>query len=106
MSREETLDEFAARMGVFMKNRAAFPHDELLKYVNEWIAWSPDGTAIVAHWAESDTAVYEQLRAKGFEQGQCCISYVDDPNEAILGGASMIVFPRDAAQNAGTPLTP
>ena len=68
MNREETLDEFAARMGVFMKNRAGSPQQELLRYVNQWIAWSPDGMAIVAHSGESETAVYEQLRAKGFDR--------------------------------------
>src|SRR5262249_7768944 len=69
MNEPESLDEFAARMGVFMKNRAVFPEEELMKYAGQWIAWSPDGTAIVAHSAESDTAVYDTLKANGYDIG-------------------------------------
>src|SRR2546430_162100 len=105
MNREETLDELAARMGVFMKNRAVFPQEELLRYVNQWIAWSPDGTAIVAHSGESEALVYEQLRAKGFDLGQCCVSYVDDPNEAFFGaGLNFICGPQASA--TGTDASP
>jgi hypothetical protein len=99
MSQPGSFEETAARMRVLMTNRAAFPPEELLKYVGEWIAWSPDGTAIVAHSAESDMAVYAQLKEKGYEMGQCCISYVDDPNEILLGAVSMIVFPKNSSGN-------
>jgi hypothetical protein len=74
MSEPETLEEYAARMWVFESNRRAFPDEELLKYAGQWIAWSPDGTAIVAHSAESDQAVVDELRAKGYLPGTCCIS--------------------------------
>ncbi len=100
MSQEESLQELAARMGVFIANRQAFPQEELLKYVGQWIAWSPDGTAIVAHSAESAGAVYLQLEANGHDVGQCCVSYVDDPDEVILGAASIFV---DRSSVNGTP---
>jgi hypothetical protein len=87
MSEKESLDEFAARMGVFMKNRAAFPEDELMKYAGQWVAWSPDGTAIVASSAESDLALYELLTAKGYDISKCLVSYVDYADDVELGGA-------------------
>ena len=47
----------------------------------------PDGTAIVAHSAESVGAVYRQLEANGFDLGRCCSSYIPDGTEADLGRA-------------------
>ena len=91
MNEPESLDEFAARMGVFMKNRAVFPEEELMKYAGQWIAWSPDGTAIVAHSAESDTAVYDTLKANGYDIGKCCVSYVPDGDELLIGGSSLMI---------------
>ncbi len=98
-----SVEETAAAMRIFMTNRAAFPEEELMKYVDQWIAWSPDGTAIVAHSAESVTAVYEQLKEKGYEDSLCCISYVDDPTVANLGWGSMNVFPTNSTGNGESP---
>ena len=32
----------------FIKNRSEIPPEALEKYMGQWIAWSPDGTHIVA----------------------------------------------------------
>ncbi len=42
MNDPETMDQFVERMRIFMRNRDAFPLDELMKYAGQWIAWSPD----------------------------------------------------------------
>ncbi len=91
MNEPETMAECAARMGVFMKNRAAFPLDELMKFAGQWIAWSPDGTAVVASSAESENIVYDTLKAKGYDTSKCCVGYVPDGDTISLGAASMIV---------------
>lgn len=93
MSENESLRETAARMGVFIANRAAFPQEELQKYAGQWIAWSPDGTEIVAHSSESESAVFQQVEANGYGLSQCCISYVPDGDEVILGAASVLMSP-------------
>jgi hypothetical protein len=43
----------------FTKNRAAFPVDELAQYIGKWVAFSPDGTKIVA--AHEDLEALAQL---------------------------------------------
>lgn len=96
MSEQESLHEFAARMKVFLKNREEFPEEELMKYAGQWIAWSPDGTAIIAHSPESDSAVHHTIVAKGYDPGQCCVSYVDWADVADLGGA--LLFAGDDAE--------
>jgi len=97
MSEPESLQEFAERMKVFLKNRQEFPEEELLKYAGQWIAWSPDGTAIVASSAESEAIVYQTLQARGYDIARCCVGYVD--SDAVdLGGA--LLFAGDDAEEA------
>ncbi len=35
-------------MQQYLKNRLQFPPDQLAKHIGEWVAWSPDGSRIVA----------------------------------------------------------
>lgn len=34
---------------VYVKNRSSVPLEELAKYGDQWVAWSADGSRIVAH---------------------------------------------------------
>ncbi len=34
---------------VYVDNRGKFPLEELRKYGSQWVAWSADGSAILAH---------------------------------------------------------
>jgi hypothetical protein len=36
----------------YVKNRGAWPLEELAKYGGQWVAWAPDGASIVAHHHE------------------------------------------------------
>jgi hypothetical protein len=74
-------------MSVFNKNRAAFPPEELLRYRGKDIAWSPDGTRVIA----SDTGflkVYEKVKALGYDTSEVVFSTVPDV-DIILGGGAM-----------------
>jgi hypothetical protein len=77
MSEPETIEEYAARMKVFIENRQKFPVDELYeKYVDKWVAWSPDGTAIVAS-TEDPYQLGDLIRAAGYDPAHCVSSFIE-----------------------------
>ena len=71
----------------FQKNRAAFPHAELLKYEGKWVAFRSDGRRIVASHEDFDelnailVAAGEDPEQVGFER----IEF----NDVDLGGAEL-----------------
>ena len=74
-------------MYVFNKNRTAFPPEELLQYRGMDIAWSPDGTRVIA----SDIGflkVYEKVKALGYDTSEVVFSTVPDI-DIVLGGGAM-----------------
>jgi hypothetical protein len=76
MNEAESLNEFAARMKVFMENQNHFPVEEFAKYIGKWIAWHPDGASIVASGEDPD-AVYQLIEAAGLDPSQCVLDYID-----------------------------
>ena len=71
----------------FLKNRQQFPLDELARRRGEYVAWSPDGTRIVA--SSPDLEALEQLvRAAGEDPQECTIEGIPD-YDAVIGGGSM-----------------
>lgn len=76
MSENHTADGYAARMKLFIKNRQEFPLDELDHYTGKCIAWSPDGTSVLA--SADDLDILDKLvRDLGHDPSQCVFSYVD-----------------------------
>lgn len=63
----------------FDENRRKFPHEELLKYADQQIAWSPDGLRILAGADDLD-ALFEKLKNAGIDFSQVVFDYVPDPN--------------------------
>ena len=76
-------------MHELMKNRAQFPAEELAKYAGKYVAWSPDGTRIVAS-DEDDLRLDEAIKAAGYNPSETLVSFVSNPDESIIGGASLI----------------
>ncbi len=68
-----------------VENRSAFPEEELKKYYGKYVAWSLDGTRIVAS-GTNDGQVYDTARAAGYLPDQFVLSYVPNPNEVLIGG--------------------
>ena len=72
-------------MQEFLKNRQKLPAQELEKYVGMYVAWRPDGAAIIASDKDElhlDTAV----RAAGYHPADVLISFVPPFDQVILGG--------------------
>ena len=64
----------------FFENRRNFPAEELLKYAGQYVAWSWDGTRIVAS-AGNDEELHHKLLSAGLDPSRVVSSYVDDLND-------------------------
>jgi hypothetical protein len=71
-------------MQVYLKNRAAFPLDELAKHRGEWVAWSPDGSRLVATSANSE-ALDDLIAAAGEDPEECLVEDIPDA-DYVIGG--------------------
>lgn len=62
----------------YEENRCKFPLEELAKYGGKHVAFSPDGTRIVAS-GETEEELEAALRSAGIHFSQVVFSYVDAP---------------------------
>jgi hypothetical protein len=62
----------------FDENRARFPLEQLLVYAGQHVAWSPNGTSILA-FAPTQEEVDEKLEAVGIHFSQVVHDYIDPP---------------------------
>ncbi len=65
------------------ENRSKFPLEELAKYWGKHVAFSPDGTRIVA-CGESIAEVDDKLDAAGIHFSQVVHSYIDPPDAVYI----------------------
>ncbi len=69
-------------MQEYLKNRLQFPLAELAQYAGEYVAWSPDGTRIVA--SSRDLEVLEDLLcAAGEDPEECVVEGIPDSDSVI-----------------------
>jgi hypothetical protein len=71
-------------LALFEENRTKFPPEDLLCYAGQYIAWSPDGTRVVAS-APDRAALRERLKTAGVPANRVVFNYVDPPDVAFLG---------------------
>jgi hypothetical protein len=64
----------------YEQNRAKFPLEELAKYAGQYVAFSMDGTRILAS-ADTMEAVEEKLVAAGINPNRVVGSYIDGPED-------------------------
>jgi glucose/arabinose dehydrogenase len=67
----------------YEENRRKFPLDELAKYWGKHVAFSPDGTRILAS-GDSIAEVDDKLDAAGIHFSQVVHSYIDPPDQVYL----------------------
>jgi len=70
----------------FQTSRALFPGSELAKHSGSWVAFSPDGRAILAS-ARSLEELEERLTALGIDAGQVMLESVPGPEDDVQLGA-------------------
>ena len=66
-------------LGQYHQNRRNFPLEELAKYAGQYVAFSPDGTRILASGA-SEEEMEQNLIAAGVHPSQVVGTYVDPPD--------------------------
>jgi hypothetical protein len=64
----------------FDENRSKFPLEQLLAFAGHHVAWSPDGTRILA-FATTRADLNQKLEAAGIPLGQVVHDYIDAPLE-------------------------
>jgi hypothetical protein len=67
----------------YHENRLKFPAEELAQYAGQYVAFSPEGTHILA-CGSTEEEVEKRLEAAGIDPSQVVGSYVPAPDEIIL----------------------
>jgi len=65
---------------LYAENRRRFPANQLIPYHGKFVAWSPDGTRILASGEEREE-VWKKLEAAGLDPSQVVNDYIDPPDE-------------------------
>jgi glucose/arabinose dehydrogenase len=67
----------------YEENRSKFPLQELAKYWGKHVAFSPDGTRIVAS-GDTEVELDDALDAAGIHFSQVVHSYIDPPDASYI----------------------
>ena len=71
------------------RSRAQFPQAELAKFYGKEVAWSLDGTRIVAS-GDDPRQVCAAVQHAGLKSDEVVLSYVPFPDEMLVGGAWLL----------------
>ncbi len=68
------------------RNRNRIPEEELAQYYGKQVAWSLDGTRIIAG-GNDPRKVCAAVRDAGLRSDDVVLAYIPFPEELVLGGA-------------------
>lgn len=71
-------------MQEYLKNRRQFPLEELDKYAGKYVAWSPDGTRIIAY-ADDLSQLCQAVDLSEFDPAEVVMEPIPFPDEVVLG---------------------
>lgn len=71
-----------------IRNRSLFPPDELEKYAGKYVAWSPDGTQIIASDADP-LKVTAAVKASSYDASEVVLGFVSLFDDGMLGGGTL-----------------
>jgi hypothetical protein len=71
-------------MQLYLRNRRTFSLDELDKYAGKYVAWSPDGTRIIAS-ADDLSTLCRAVDSTAFDPADVVMEPVPLPDEVVLG---------------------
>jgi hypothetical protein len=74
-------------MNTFLENRHKTPPEQLAPYIGMYVAWSPDGTRIIAS-AKDELRLDAAIRAAGYDPAEIVVSSIPDEDVILGGGAS------------------
>jgi hypothetical protein len=89
-------------MQQFLKNRIEFPLEELEKYTGRYIAWSADGTSILAS-DEEPLRLMATLYGLGIDRGETVISYIPEEDGSLIVAAVEARGSRTCPPRSGDP---
>ncbi|MBM4069071.1 MAG: hypothetical protein FJ271_09025 [Planctomycetes bacterium] len=72
-------------MREFLGNRGRVTTAEIQMHAGKYVAWSPDGTRIIAS-SEDPLQLIAAVKSSGFEPSECVLSSIPLADEAIVGG--------------------
>ncbi len=78
-------EALSMNMHEYLRNRHAFPLDELAKHRGEWVAWSPDGRRLVA--TSHDPAALDDLVCSAGENPENCLVEGIPDSDCVIGGS-------------------
>lgn len=82
---EELLKRIAETEQSYYENQARFPIEELAKYYAQYVAWSLDGSMILAAGATSEE-LDDHIATQKIDPTTIVYGYVDEPDVAYAGG--------------------
>lgn len=68
---------------LYLENRGKFPLEELMNYGNQWVAWSADGSTIIAHH-EDLLEVGRRIKEAGIDSTNVVLELIPAEGEVTL----------------------
>jgi hypothetical protein len=86
-------------LSLYHQNRRKFPPEELARYVGQYVAFSPNGTHILAS-GETEEEVERKLKAAGIPPSQAVGGFIDPPDLVMIVKVRSFVPARSTQRRA------